>query len=61
MMSKKEITQLLEGMDPEQALAAVAGALKKIFPVLGDEVRLRFLADLMGDTSRDKVSSMVHL
>jgi hypothetical protein len=60
-MNKKQVTQLLEGMDPEQALAAVAGALKKIFPVLGDEARLRFLADLLGDAASDKVASMVHL
>jgi hypothetical protein len=60
-MSKKQIIQLLEGMDPDQALGAVTGALKKIFAVLGDEARLRFLADLLGDAGRDKVSSMVHL
>jgi hypothetical protein len=60
-MSKKQISQLLESLDPEQALAAVTGALKKIFPILGDETRLRFLADLLGDTGSDKVSSMVHL
>lgn len=60
-MSKKQIIQLLESLDPDQALAAVTGALKKIFAVLGDEARLRFLADLLGDAGRDKVSSMVHL
>jgi hypothetical protein len=60
-MNKEQVIQLLEGMDPEETLEAVAGALKKIFPVLGDEARLRFLADLLGDAARDKVSSMVHL
>lgn len=60
-MSKKQILQLLEGMDPDQSLGAIIAALKKLFPILGDEVRLRFLADLLGDAGDDKVSSMVHL
>ncbi len=60
-MSKKQVSQLLEEMAPEQALAAITGALKKIFPVLGDEARLRFLAGLLGDGGGDKVASMVHL
>ncbi len=60
-MSDKQVIQILEGMDPDRALAAVAAALKRLFPVLGDEARLRFLADLVGDAGRDNVSSMVHL
>lgn len=60
-MSKNQVLQMLEGLDPDQALAAVTTALKKLFPVLGDEARLRFLAGLVGDTGGDKVASMVHL
>jgi len=60
-MSKNQVLQMLAGLDPDQALAAVAAALKRLFPVLEDEARLRFLATLVGDTGGDKVASLVHL
>lgn len=48
-------------MDPEEAASQTAVALKQLMPLLGDEERAQFIMDIIGDTGRDKVSSMVHL
>ncbi len=56
-----DIQKLLEGMDPAQALPEIAGALKKILPLVTDEERLHFVVNLVGGESSDKVASLVHL
>ena len=56
-----ELQKSLEAMEPEEALAALAAAIKNILPSLDEEVRRRFLLDLMGDQQDDKLTSMVHL
>jgi len=48
-------------MDPEEALAEMAKALRRLFLVLDEEARTRFLLDLVGESQGDKVSSLVHL
>ena len=48
-------------MDPEEALAEMAKALRGLFLVLDEETRTRFLLDLVGESQGDKVSSLVHL
>jgi hypothetical protein len=55
------IHEILEGMDPAKALLEIAGALKKILPLVTDEDRLNFIVNLVGGASDDKVASMVHL
>jgi hypothetical protein len=60
-MSLNRIDELLMGMDPEEALAALAQAAEKIFPLLDEEARLTFWVNLMGGAGNDKVASMVHL
>jgi hypothetical protein len=57
----EEILKIVGGMDPEQALDEIAGALKVLFSGLEDEARSQFLWNLMGDSRGDKVSSLVHL
>jgi hypothetical protein len=56
-----DIQKLLEGMHPAQALPEIAGALKKILPLVTDEERLHFVVNLIGGASDDKVASLVHL
>lgn len=56
-----QIQEVIDGMDPEEALAAIAGAVKKLFSLLGHEARLQFVVNLLGDAAEDKVVSMVHL
>lgn len=56
-----EMQRTLNAMEPEEALTALADALRTLLPLLGEEVRRRFLLDLMGDQQDDKLTSMVHL
>lgn len=56
-----EIQQLINTLDPEEAAAKTAAALKQLLPLLGEEGRTRFIMDLLGETGEDKISSMVHL
>ena len=60
-MSASKIEELVNSMAPEEAVEELALAMKKLFPVLGEEARLRFVMNLVGDSGEDKVASMVHL
>jgi hypothetical protein len=57
----EEMLKLVTRMDPVEALAEMAKALKVLFPVLDEEARARFLMELTGESQGDKVSSLVHL
>jgi len=57
----KEILKIVDGMDPEDALDAIAKVLKVLFSTLEEEARSQFLWNLMGESRGDKVSSLVHL
>lgn len=57
----KEIQELIDGMDPGEAVAELARALKKLFPLLDEEDRTGFVMNLVGGPAGDKISSMVHL
>jgi hypothetical protein len=48
-------------MDPEDALKEMGPALKTIFPVVSEELRGKFLMELVGESQNDKISSLVHL
>jgi len=60
-MSLNKIQQVVDTMDPEEALKAIAGALKNLFSLLGEEAWVNFVIDLAGEPGTDKLSSMVHL
>ncbi len=55
------IQQVIDSLDPEEALQAVAGAVKKLLALLGHEARLQFVVNLLEDAPKDKVASLVHL
>jgi hypothetical protein len=55
------IQEHLDRMTPEKALAEITAALKKLLPLMTEEVRLDFVVNLIGGAGDDKVSSMVHL
>jgi hypothetical protein len=55
------VQDLIDGMEPERALAEIGAALKKVFPLVADEDRMNFVVNLVGSTGDDKISSMVHL
>jgi hypothetical protein len=60
-MSPDQLQHLLDSMDPQEALAALAAAAKKLLPLLGEEARLNFMVHLVGAAGGDKVGSLVHL
>jgi len=60
-MSKEDIFRAVRSTDPEEALAALAQAVRELLSHLGEEARLRFMVDLTGGADEDKVTSMVHL
>ena len=55
------MNELLAYMAPKAALDEIAGALKKLLPVVSEEHRLNFVVNLIGGAGDDKVASMVHL
>ncbi len=55
------IQALLDRMAPEKALTEITAALKKLLPLMTEEVRLDFVVNLIGGASDDQVASMVHL
>ncbi len=56
-----EIEKLIDSMEPEDALAAMAAVANKLLSHASDEARLDFVVSLIGDTGVDKISSMVNL
>jgi hypothetical protein len=60
-MNKKSLQQLVDELSPEKAIKEIAGVVKKLFPLLEEESRLNFVMNLIGDTGKDKVASLVHL
>jgi hypothetical protein len=47
-------------MDPEEALGKLSLALKKLFSHLGDDARMNFVVNLVGEAGADKLGSLVH-
>ena len=60
-MSINKIQKVVDTMDPEEALKAVAGAVKNLLSLLGEEAWANFVIDLVGEPGSDKLASMVHL
>lgn len=56
-----EIEKLIDRMEPEDALTAIAGVANKLLSHASDEALLDFVVSLIGDTGADKISSMVNL
>jgi hypothetical protein len=57
-MSK--IKQLVDNMDPYEAVSEIAAIMKNLLPLLSEEARLKFVAGLAEDSGGDKLTSMVH-
>jgi len=60
-MSINKIQKVVDTMDPEEALKAIAAAVKNLFSLLGEEAWVNFVIDLVGEPGTDKLASMVHL
>lgn len=60
-MSIDKIQELVNTMDPEEAASGIALVLKKLFPLLDEDARVKFVVNLIGESSDEKVASLVHL
>lgn len=60
-MNTEQLEKLTDGMEPEQAVSAVASIMKKLWPVLDEDMRVKFVMSLVGDSDQDSLASMVHL
>lgn len=56
-----ELEQILDSMEPAEALTALKPQLRKILSSLDEEAVVAFVTGLMEQEDGDKVSSMVHL
>ncbi len=60
-MSDCTLHELVDSMSPDEALRQMAKEINRLFSHLRKDARIGFLAGLMGDTSRDRETSLVHL
>ncbi len=60
-MSQEKIQQLIETMEPQEALQAIAQVVRNLFSVLGEEAWQDFVVTLVGETAADRTAGMVHL
>jgi hypothetical protein len=56
-----EKKKIFHGMEPREAVAEMTEALKELLPLLDEDERIHFFMNLVGESSEDNVSSMVHL
>ncbi len=57
----EEMEKIIEAMEPEEAVAKMTETLKGLLPLLDEDARIKFFMNLVGESSEDNVSSMVHL
>lgn len=60
-MSNEILHELVDSMPPSQALDQMATEIRRLFSHLREDARINFLLGLMGGSSQDKESSLVHL
>lgn len=60
-MITDQIQELVDGLEPEKAASAIAQVLQKLFPLLQEDARLKFILTLVGEPSDEKLTSLVHL
>lgn len=56
-----EFQKIADSMDPEAAISKLTSVARNLLAHVGDEARLKFVMDLIGDTDKDKASGLVHL
>jgi len=57
----KDLQQILEAMEPHEALAILTPQLRKILTALDHDGRVKFVAEVIDQSADDKLSSMVSL
>lgn len=57
----RELQEMLNSLEPAEALAAVAPELKKLLAHLDEEARAGFVIEMLGGGAGDKIGSLVDL
>ena len=57
----EELLKIINRMEPDEAMAAVTGVVKKLFPYISEKARMDFLYAFTGDADEDSVPGLVHL
>ena len=60
-MSQEKLQHLIETMEPQEALQAIAQVVRNLFSILGEEAWRDFVVTLVGETAADRTAGMVHL
>jgi hypothetical protein len=60
-MSQEKLQHLIETMEPQEALQAIAQVVRNLLSVLGEEAWRDFVVTLVGETAADRTAGMVHL
>ena len=60
-MSNRTLHELVDSMSPDEALNQMAAEIIRLLSHLREDARIDFLVGLMGDTSRSRETSLVHL
>jgi hypothetical protein len=61
MKDTDKIEKLVDSMEPEETASVLSIVLRKIFPLLKEDTRLSLVSNLVGASTDEKVSSLVHL
>jgi hypothetical protein len=61
VMNQEKLQHLIETMEPQEALQAIAMVVRNLFAVLGEEAWQEFVVTLVGETATDRTAGMVHL
>ena len=60
-MSQERLQRLIETMEPQEAMQAIAQVVRNLLSVLGEEAWRDFVVSLVGETAVDRTAGMVHL
>ena len=61
-MTGKQLEKILDQMTPETAVAEMGRQVRRLFPLVSEDARIRFVMNLGEEPDgEDKVSSLVHL
>lgn len=60
-MSTEQIEKLVDSMELDHAVSAIASVMKKLWPILDENIRVKFVMSLVGESGQDSLASMVHL
>jgi hypothetical protein len=60
-MNQEKLQQLIESMEPQEALQVIAQVVRNLLSLLGEEAWQDFVVTLAGETATDRTAGMVHL